>query len=99
MLPGYVSPSAGLKSADTSNGRGAISSATAVGWALTMAYSAFCELIQDQSACSTAAAGDLGYAVPTSNDPAEDQKELAAEIAIIGFLPRRLDRLRVGRPG
>ncbi|CAK0879630.1 unnamed protein product [Prorocentrum cordatum] len=60
-LPGYLSPSAGLK--------------------FIVAYGAFCELSQDQSAGTAAAAGDFGFKVLTSSDAAEKQKKLAAEIA------------------
>ena len=40
-----------------------------------------CELSQDQSPGTPAAAGDFGFKVLTSSDPAEKQKQLAAEIA------------------
>ncbi|CAK0811692.1 unnamed protein product [Prorocentrum cordatum] len=80
-LPGYLSPSAGLKFADIPNGLGAISKVPAAGWAQIVAYGAFCELSQDQSAGTAAAAGDFGFKVLTSSDPAEKQKKLAAEIA------------------
>ncbi|CAK0880837.1 unnamed protein product [Prorocentrum cordatum] len=80
-LPGYLSPSAGLKFADVPNGLGAISKVPAAGWAQIVAYGAFCELSQDQSAGTAAAAGDFGFKVLTSSDPAEKQKKLAAEIA------------------
>eukprot|EP00930_Biecheleria_cincta_P094409 TRINITY_DN854_c0_g1_i4.p1 TRINITY_DN854_c0_g1~~TRINITY_DN854_c0_g1_i4.p1 ORF type:complete len:424 (+),score=95.80 TRINITY_DN854_c0_g1_i4:87-1274(+) len=49
-LPGYLSPSAGLKFADIPNGLAAISKVPAAGWAQMLAYGAFCELSQDQSA-------------------------------------------------
>ena len=55
-LPGYLSPSAGLKFADIPNGLGAISKVPAEGWAQIVAYGAFCELSQDQSAGTAAAA-------------------------------------------
>merc|ERR1712048_462539 len=71
----------GLKFADIPNGLGAISKVPAAGWAQIVAYSAFCELSQDQSAGTAAAAGDFGFKVLTSSDPAEKQKKLAAEIA------------------
>merc|ERR1719156_160215 len=80
-LPGYLSPSAGLKFADVPNGLGAISKVPAAGWAQIVAYGAFCELSQDQSAGTAAAAGDFGWKVLTSSDAAEKQKKLAAEIA------------------
>merc|ERR1712232_756554 len=80
-LPGYLSPSAGLKFADTPNGLGAISKVPNAGWAQIVAYCAFCELSQDQSAGTPAAAGDFNFKVLTSSDAAEKQKKLAAEIA------------------
>merc|ERR1712224_1150396 len=48
-LPGYLSPSAGLKFADIPNVLGAISKVPAAGWGQIVAYGAFCELSQDQS--------------------------------------------------
>merc|ERR1712232_1367685 len=48
-FPGYLSPSAGLKFADIPNGLAAISKVPAAGWAQIVAYSAFCEISQDQS--------------------------------------------------
>merc|ERR1719327_661460 len=80
-LPGYLSPSAGLKFADIPNGLGAIFKVPAAGWAQIVAYGAFCELSQDQPAGTAAAAGDFGWKVLTSSDAAEKQKKLAAEIA------------------
>ncbi|KAL9139440.1 Light-harvesting complex, partial [Amphidinium carterae] len=66
-LPGYLSPSTGLK--------------PAAGWGQMIAYAAFCELSQDQSAGAPAAEGDFGFKVLTSSDPAELEKKLSAEIA------------------
>merc|ERR1712176_1384150 len=80
-LTGYLSPSAGLKFADIPNGLGAISKVPAAGWAQIVAYGAFCELSQDQSAGTAAAAGDFCWKVLTSSDAAEKQSKLAAEIA------------------
>merc|ERR1719327_2251120 len=80
-LPGYLSPSTGLKFADVPNGLAAISKVPAAGWAQIGAYGAFCELSQDQSPGTAAAAGDFGFKVLTSSDPAEKTKKLAAEIA------------------
>ena len=42
---------------------------------------AFCEVSQDQSAGTPAAAGDFGFKVLTSADPAEKTKKLSAELA------------------
>merc|ERR1712070_1149830 len=80
-LPGYMGPSAGLKFADIPNGLAAISKVPAAGWAQIVAYGAFCETSQDQSPGTAAAAGDFGFKVLTSSDPAEKTKKLAAEIA------------------
>merc|ERR1711977_274031 len=80
-LPGYLSPSMGLKFADIPNGLGAISKVPLAGWGQILAYCAFCELSQDQSAGTPAAAGDFGWKLLTSSDPEEKTKKLAAEIA------------------
>jgi len=80
-LPGSLSPSTGLKFADIPNGLGAISKVPAAGWGQIVAYCAFCELSQDQSAGTAAAGGDFGWKLLTSSDPAEKTKKLAAEIA------------------
>merc|ERR1712139_426448 len=104
-LPGYLSPSMGLKFADIPNGLGAISKVPLAGWGQILAYGAFCELSQDQSPGTPAAKGDFGFKVLTSSDPEEKTKKLAAEIAngrlammaIIGMFPRRSHWLCVGR--
>merc|ERR1719249_430478 len=80
-LPGYLSPSAGLKFADIPNGLAAISKVPAAGWVQIVAYCAFCELSQDQSAGTAASKGDFGFKVLTASDPAEKTKKLAAELA------------------
>ncbi|CAK9053764.1 unnamed protein product [Durusdinium trenchii] len=74
-LPGYLSPSAGLKFADVPNGLAAISKVPAAGWGQILAYMAFCEVSQDQSPGTPAAAGDFGFKVLTSSDPAEKTKK------------------------
>ena len=56
----------------------------AAGWAQIAAYMAFCEVSQDQSPGTPAAAGDLGFKVLTSSDPAEKEKKLCAEMASVG---------------
>eukprot|EP00913_Durusdinium_trenchii_P013320 g12502.t1 len=78
---GYLSPSAGLKFADVPNGLAAISKVPAAGWGQILAYMAFCEVSQDQSPGTPAAAGDFGFKVLTSSDPAEKTKKLSAELA------------------
>ena len=80
-FPGYLSPSAGLKFADVPNGLAAISKVPAAGWGQILAYMAFCEVSQDQSPGTAAAAGDFGFKVLTSSDPAEKTKKLSAELA------------------
>ena len=42
---------------------------------------AFCEVSQDQSPGTPAAAGDFGFKVLTSSDPEEKTKKLSAELA------------------
>ena len=51
------------------------------GWAQIVAYMAFCEVSQEQTPGSAAYAGDFGFKVLTSSDPAEKTKKLNAEIA------------------
>merc|ERR1712066_798696 len=74
-LPGYLSPSTGLKFADIPNGLGAISKVPAAGWGQIVAYCAYCELSQDQSAGTAAAKGDFGWKLLTG------ESKLAAELA------------------
>eukprot|EP00959_Pyramimonas_sp_CCMP1952_P098091 2050285-Pyramimonas_sp.AAC.1 len=73
-FPGYLSPSSELKFADIPNGLGAISKVPAAGWVQIVAYAAFCELSQNQSPGTPAAAGDFGWKVLTASDPVEKQK-------------------------
>ena len=73
-LPGCLSISTGLEFADVPNGLDAIPEVMADGWALIIPYAAFCELPQDESLGTAAAAGDIGRQVRTSGDPAEEQK-------------------------
>merc|ERR1712003_254891 len=80
-FPGYLSPSAGLKFADIPNGLAAISKVPAAGWGQIVAYCAFCELSQDQSAGTSAAGGDFGWKLLTSSDPETLKGKLSAEIA------------------
>ena len=63
------------------NGLAAISKVPAAGWGQILAYMAFCEVPQDQSPGTPAAAGDFGFKVLTSSDPAEKTKKLSAELA------------------
>jgi hypothetical protein len=79
-----------LKFADVPNGLAAISKVPAAGWGQILAYMAFCEVSQDQSPGTPAAAGDFGFKVLTSSDPAEKTKKLSAELAN-GHLGARTD--------
>ena len=80
-LPGYLSPSMDIKFADVPNGLAAISEVPSAGWAQILAYGAFCELSQDQSAGTAASQGDFGFKILTSFYPAGKQEKLAAELA------------------
>ena len=51
------------------------------GWGQILAYMAFCEVSQEQTPGTDAYAGDFGFKVLTSSDPAEKTKKLNAEIA------------------
>merc|ERR1711868_306652 len=80
-LPGYLSPSAGLKFEDIPNGLGAVSKVPAAGWLQIIAYFGFCEFSGGFEDYKTGTPGDYGFKVLTSADPAEKTKKLAAEIA------------------
>merc|ERR1719352_2016820 len=80
-LPGYLSPSAGLKFADIPNGLGAVSKVPTLGWAQIAAYFGFCEFSGGFEDYKTGTPGDYGWKVLTSDDPAEKTKKLSAEIA------------------
>merc|ERR1711937_457250 len=69
-IPGYLSPSAGLKFEDIPNGLAAISKVPTVGWAQIAAYFGFCEFsggFEDYQGRNTP--GDYGWKVLTSDDP------------------------------
>jgi len=80
-LPGYLSPSAGLKFADIPNGLAAISKVPSLGWAQIAAYFGFVEFAGGFSDYKTGTPGDYGFKVLTSPDAAEKTKKLSAEIA------------------
>merc|ERR1711985_92900 len=80
-IPGYLSPSAGLKFEDIPNGLAAISKVPTVGWAQIAAYFGFCEFSGGFEDYKTGTPGDYGLKVLTSADPAEKTKKLSAEIA------------------
>ena len=81
LRPGFLSPSAGLKFADVPNGLAAISKVPQAGWGQIILYMAFCEVSQTQEPGTPAYAGDFGFKVLTSADPAEKTKKLSAELA------------------
>ncbi|CAE8602429.1 unnamed protein product [Polarella glacialis] len=87
-FPGFLSPSAVLKFADVPNGLAAISKVPAAGWAQILAYMAFCEVSQDQSAGTKASTGDFDFLASYYTD-ARRNAELAngrlAMMAIIGM--------------
>merc|ERR1712113_1077428 len=80
-LPGYLSPSAGLKFADIPNGLAAVSKVPTLGWAQIAAYFGFCEFSGGWEDYKTGTPGDYGFKLLATDDPEEKQKKLAAEIA------------------
>merc|ERR1719254_279471 len=80
-IPGYLSPSAGLKFEDIPNGLAAISKVPTLGWAQIVAYFGFCEFSGGFSDYKEGTPGDYGWKALTSDDPAEKTKKLSAEIA------------------
>merc|ERR1711953_1131726 len=80
-LPGYLSPSSGLKFEDIPNGLGAISKVPGAGWAQIVAYFGFCEFSGGFDDYKTGTPGDYGWKVLTSDDPEAKTKKLSAEIA------------------
>merc|ERR1719321_2405463 len=80
-IPGYLSPSAGLKFSDIPNGLGAVSKVPALGWAQIAAYFGFCEFAGGFDDYKSGTPGDYGFKVLTSADPEEKTKKLSAEIA------------------
>ncbi|CAE7216818.1 FCPA, partial [Symbiodinium pilosum] len=68
-LPGFLSPSAGLKFADIPNGLAAISKVPMAGWAQIAAYFGFVEFSGGFDDYKTGTPGDYGFKVLTSSDP------------------------------
>ena len=66
---------------DIPSGLAAISQVPAGGRGQILAYGGFCELSQDESAGTKAAAGDFGFNVLASSVPAEKTKNLSADLA------------------
>merc|ERR1712048_595050 len=80
-LPGYLSPSSGLKFEDIPNGLGAVSKVPAAGWLQIIAYFGFCEFSGGFDDYKTGTPGDYGFKVMTSADPEVRDKKLRAEIS------------------
>eukprot|EP00439_Symbiodinium_sp_Y106_P058322 s3393_g8.t1 len=80
-LPGFLSPSAGLKFADIPNGLAAVSKVPVAGWAQIAAYFGFVEFSGGFDDYKSGTPGDYGFKVLTSSDPAEKTKKLSAELA------------------
>merc|ERR1719424_1848779 len=80
-LPGFLSPSAGLKFSDVPNGLAAISKVPTAGWAQIAAYFGFVEFSGGFDDYKSGTPGDYGFKVLTSDDPEEKTKKLSAEIA------------------
>jgi light-harvesting complex I chlorophyll a/b binding protein 1 len=76
-LPGYLSPSTGLKSQDVPSGFAAISKVPSDDWPQIFLYGGFCEL----SKGTPETPGDYGWKVLISADPAERTKKLQSELA------------------
>jgi len=77
--PGYLSPGAGLKFSEIPNGLAALGKVPFAGWIQILIYMASVEVSGIQNRGS--APGDFGWKVLSSEDPAELQKKLSAEIA------------------
>merc|ERR1711966_629477 len=80
-LPGFLSPSTGLKYADIPNGLAAVSKVPPMGWAQILAYCGFVEASGGFAEYKTGTPGDYGFKVLPSPYPAEREKKLQAELA------------------
>merc|ERR1719492_137699 len=81
-LPGYLSPSAGLKFADVPNGLAAISKVPGLGWSQIFMWCAYAEITNGYE-WDTKEPGNVGWNPPllTSADPEERKRRLSAELA------------------
>merc|ERR1719476_569328 len=81
-FPGFLSPSAGVKFADVPNGLAALGKVPALGWVQIIFFTGIVEgawgVGEDYK---NGTPGDFGWKVITSDDPAEKEKKLAAELA------------------
>merc|ERR1711870_57915 len=82
-LPGYLSPSTGLKFADVPNGLAAISKVPFTGWVQMIAYAGFTEVKAGYDADVNNTPGDMGWKPPllATDDPDTKTRRLNAEIA------------------
>jgi hypothetical protein len=85
-IPGFLSPSAGLKFADVPNGLAAISKVPAAGWGQILAYAAFCETSQDQSAGTKAAAGDFDFLASYYTDTRRNVEITNGRLAMMAII-------------
>merc|ERR1712050_436059 len=81
-FPGFLSPSEGVKFADVPNGLSALSKVPALGWVQIIFFAGIIEgawgVGEDYKSGTP---GDYGWKVLTSDDPADKEKKLAAELA------------------
>merc|ERR1719206_151972 len=81
-FPGFLSPSEGVKFEDVPNGLAALGKVPALGWVQIIFFAGIVEgafgVTDDYK---TGNPGDYGWKLLTSDDPAEKEKKLAAEVA------------------
>ncbi|KAL9139181.1 Light-harvesting complex [Amphidinium carterae] len=82
-FPGYLSPSTGVKYADIPNGLAAISKVPFVGWLQILAWTAVCELWEDQVPGTPGHEGEFCFKAfkVTSDAPETRETKLASELA------------------
>merc|ERR1712050_416369 len=81
-LPGYLSPSAGLKFEDVPNGLAAISKVPGLGWSQIFMWCAYAEITNGYE-WDTKEPGNVGWNPPllVSSDPETRKRRLSAELA------------------
>merc|ERR1712176_1008693 len=81
-FPGYLSPSEGVQFSDVPNGLAALSKVPSLGWVQIIFFAGIIEgawgVGEDYKSGTP---GDYGWKVLTSDDPADKEKKLAAELA------------------
>jgi len=80
-FPGEISPSLGLKFADIPNGLAALSKVPGLGWVQIIFFAGIIEGTFGIGEYKTGTPGEYGWKVITSDDPAEKEKKLRAELA------------------